>query len=183
MEYQSPAGKRLFKQIKPGEVFLVGQSTPHQLDWQQKAELTLFYLHPQFFSSILNDSIENYQLEIRDCFSLTNDALIQQVGAIFRHLCNLDNGSERLYIESLTNLLAVHLIKNYLKCKVDITKNHQKLSRKKTTQILEYIEANLDTKIVLSDLADVARLVNFIFVACLKALLILLPTNMFCNEE
>ncbi|MEM9510074.1 MAG: hypothetical protein AAGA16_20715, partial [Cyanobacteria bacterium P01_E01_bin.35] len=117
MEYQSPAGKRLFKQIKPGEVFLVGQSTPHQLDWQQKAELTLFYLHPQFFSSILNDSIENYQLEIRDCFSLTNDALIQQVGAIFRHLCNLDNGSERLYIESLANLLAVHLIKNYLNCK------------------------------------------------------------------
>ena len=162
--YQSSINRQCTQQIKVGEAFLVSPNQSHAFDWQRKAELTLFYIHPHFFANAIYESIENNHLEIEDCFKAIDDPIIREVGLIFRNLCSFGEDSERLYVENLANLLAVHLLKNYLNYNFKISSySHKGLSLRKLNLILEYIEANLSHKITLSDLANVANLGKFYF--------------------
>lgn len=175
MKYQSSTGKTRNRQIKLGQTFLVSQHQFHQLNWQNTAELTLFYLHPRFICTAIDDSIENNHFEVGDRFSLVSDTLIHEVGVIFRYLCSKGMAAEKLYLESLANLLAVHLLKNYLNHKLKVPSLERGLSPKKLDLVLQYIEANLDRKITLSELANIAGVGKFYFCRLFKSSLGLTP--------
>ncbi|MEL6461303.1 MAG: AraC family transcriptional regulator [Cyanobacteria bacterium J06621_15] len=169
IKLQSSNGEKYVRQIKPGQVFLVSPNQPHALDWQQTAELTLFYLHPRFLASAIDKEIEEYHLEIDKKLSLINDTFIKEVGVIFRYLCNYGMTTDKLYFESLANLLAIHLLKNYLNYDSKIFKSGNKLSHKKLITVFEYIENNLDSKISLTDLATIAGTGKFYFSRLFKS--------------
>ena len=169
IEYQPSNGKQHFRQIDSGQAFIVAQNQSHKLDWHRTAELTLFYLHPCFFANAIGDSIENNHLEVCDRFSLVNDTLIQEVGVIFRYLCSQGIAAEKLYLENLANLLAVHLLKNYLNCNPKVPSLELRLSPKKLDLVLQYIEANLERKITLSKLANIAGVGKFYFCRLFKS--------------
>ena len=183
MKYQSSIGKQCTRKIQAGQSFLVSANQPHALDWRQTAELTIFYLHPRFLANAIDESIEEKYLEIDDCSSLINDPLIQEVGVFFRHLCSLGMADERLYIENLANLLAVYLLKNYLNYNFKSIRCHQGLSQKKLNLVLEYIEANLDNKITLSDLATVAGVGKYYFSRLFKSTTNLTPYNYVLQQR
>lgn len=163
IRFQSSIGRRYIRQIKPGEIFLASANQSHALDWQKTAELTIFYLHPAFLANAIDDSIDDSRLEIDNRCSLIDDALIREVGVIFRYLCSHGIAMERLYIENLANLLAIHLLKNYLNYNLKVSSYDEGLSQKKLNLVLEYIENNLDSKITLSDLAAVVGVGKFYF--------------------
>ena len=175
MKYQSSTGKTRSRQIKSGQAFLVSQHQFHQLNWRNTAELTLFYLHPRFICTAIDDSIENNYFEVGDRFSLVDDTLIHEVGVIFRYLCSKGMTAEKLYLESLANLLAVHLLKNYLNHKLRVPSLERGLSPKKLDSVLQYIEANLDRKITLLELANIAGVGKFYFCRLFKSSLGLTP--------
>ena len=175
MKCESSSGKTRHQQIKSGQAFLVSQQQFHELDWQTPAELTLFYLHPHFFNTAIDDSIQSNHFEVSDRFSLISDTLIQEVGVIFRYLYSQKMAAEKLYLESLANLLAVHLLKNYLNQKLKVPSLERGLSSKKLDLVLQYIEANLDCKITLSELASIAGVGKFYFCRLFKASLGLTP--------
>ncbi len=175
MGCQSSTGKQYTQQIKVGESFLISSNQSHTLDWQQTAELTLFYLHPRFLADAIDDSIEEKHLQVDERFSLVNDTLIREVGVIFRYLCCFGIATERLYIENLASLLAVYLLKNYLNYNLKLPHNPKGLSQSKLNLVLEYIEANLDQKITLSDLATIAGVGKFYFSRLFKSSLNLTP--------
>ena len=174
IKYQASNGKQYSQQINSGRAFIVAPNRFHQLDWRKTAELTLFYLHPRFFAKAVGSPIESDRLEIRDRFSLVNDTLIQEVGTIFRYLCSQGIAAEKLYLESLANLLAVHLLKNYLNYNLH-TPSEPRLSPQKLERVLEYIEANLERKITLSKLASIAGVGKFYFCRLFKSSLGLTP--------
>ena len=175
IECQSSTGKMRQQRIELGQAFLVSQHQFHELNWQNPAELTLFYLHPRFFCTAIDDSIENNHFEVGDRFCLVNDILIQEVGVIFRYLCSKGVAGEKLYLESLANLLAVHLLKNYLNHELKVPSLERGLSPKKLDSVLQYIEANLDRKITLSKLANIAGVGKFYFSRLFKSSLGLTP--------
>lgn len=163
VQYESSIGEQYSQRIKEGQSFLISPNQPHSLDLSQKAELTLFYLHPRFIESAIADSIDTNSLEIDSRFSLVNDTLIREVGVILNYLCSHGTATEKLYIESLANLLAVHLLKNYLNYDLEITHSNQRLPKRKLKLVLDYIEENLEQKIKLSDLADITGIGKFYF--------------------
>lgn len=156
------------KQIELGQSFLVAPNRPHTLEWHKTANLTILYLHPSFFASAIGEAVEKSHLEIDERFSLVDDVLIQQIGGIVRHLCAHGLATERLYVENLGNLLAVHLLKKYSNYKPKISNSTKGLSPTKLNSIFEYIEANLDLKIALSDLAKIAGVGKFYFCRLFK---------------
>ena len=174
--------KQDIKLIKTGQSYLVSSNQPHALDWQQTGEMTLFYLHPDFFANAIGEFIGS-DLEIDQRFSLVNDTLIREVGIILRHLSSSSQGIERLYAESLANLLAVHLLKNYLDYKVGVSQNLNKLAPKKLNIVLEYIEANLAQKITLSDLAAIIGVGKFYFCRLFKGSTNLTPYNYVLQQR
>ena len=163
INYESSSSQHRTQQIKVGEAFLVSPNQEHTLDWQNKAELTLFYLHPLFFANTVNESMKNKQFKISNCFKIIDDLIIREIGSIFCFLCSLGLDTEKLYLENLANLFAVHLLKNHLSYDLKDFHNAPRLSIKKFNLIVEYIEANLSEKITLTDLAKVVNLGKFYF--------------------
>ena len=175
IQHESDTGKKYNRQIKIGQACLLSPHQYHQLNWQSPAELTLFYLHPLFFCTAIDDSIGNDRFIIRDRFSAVNDTLIQEVGKIFCYLCSKGIAGERLYLENLANLLAVHLLKNYLNYDLKVSSIERGLSAKKLDLVLQYVEANLDRKITLEKLASIAGVGKFYFCRLFKSSLGLTP--------
>ena len=160
---ESSISQHRTQKIKAGEALLISPNQYHTFNWQQKAELTLFYLHPHFFANMINEYIESNFFKIDNCFKLINDPIFREIGSIFRNLCKLGFDSEKLYVENLANLLAVHILKNYLNYDFKSSYNSSGLSIKNFNLIVEYIEANLSEKITLSDLAKVVNLGKYYF--------------------
>ena len=151
------------QKIKAGEALIIAPNQAHTLDWQHQAELTLFYLHPSFFARAVDESWSIKDFKLDRPFKISNDPIIKEVGIIFHQLCKFELETEKLYIESLANLLAVHLLKNYFQKEVNESAYSSGLSTGKFKLISEYIENNLSEKITLSDLAKVVNLGKFYF--------------------
>lgn len=163
------ATKQSKKQIKPGQSCLVSFNQTHALEWQQTAELTLLYLNPKLFSNAIGESIEENNLVINEHFSLVNDNLLYEIATTVGHLSKSNSAYiEKLYIESLANLLAVHILKNYISDRVIVFDNLKKLSSKKLESVCEYVEANLERKITLSELATIAGVGKYYFCRLFK---------------
>lgn len=157
------------KQIEPGKISLVSSNQTHALEWQQTAELTIFYLHPQLFSSVIGELVEENNLIINESFSLVNDSLIREIATILVSLGNSNLADlEKLYVENLVNLLAVHVLKNYLNYKIVTFDNLKRLSSKKLKVVYDYVESNLESKITLSELATIAGVGKYYFCRLFK---------------
>ena len=72
-------------------------------------------------------------------------------------------GIGRLYAESLVNVLAAHLLREYSSDQSRVTQYEGGLGDRKLLQVSEYIHAYLDQEIKLIDLANVASVSQFHF--------------------
>ncbi|NJK53175.1 MAG: helix-turn-helix domain-containing protein [Leptolyngbyaceae cyanobacterium SU_3_3] len=68
-----------------------------------------------------------------------------------------------LYIESLANILAVHLIRQYTATKSHLTVYEGGLSQRHLSQVLDYIHDHLEQDIKLADLAALLSMSQFHF--------------------
>jgi AraC family transcriptional regulator len=74
-----------------------------------------------------------------------------------------ENLGSKLYIESLSNILAIHLIRQYTAAKPHLPIYEGGLPQRQLIQVLDYIHAHLDRNIKLSDLAALLDLSQFHF--------------------
>ena len=156
-------------QIEAGQSLLIAPNKSHSLEWRETANLTVLYLHPNLFAGAIGDTgAKSCLSSLKEEFSLVDDLLIQQIGSIFRYLCEFDLASDKLYVENLSNFLAVHLLKKYLNYSFITLDNKKELSPAKLNSIFDYVENNLDLKLTLSDLAAIAGVGKFYFCRLFK---------------
>jgi AraC family transcriptional regulator len=74
-----------------------------------------------------------------------------------------ENLGGRLYVESLANVLAVHLLRQYAAAKPRLTIDEGGLPERQVLQVLEYINEHLDQDIKLADLAALLGMSQFHF--------------------
>ncbi|NEQ28962.1 MAG: helix-turn-helix transcriptional regulator [Microcoleus sp. SIO2G3] len=74
----------------------------------------------------------------------------------------------RLYLDSLTNLLAIHLLRNYTSCPPQLQEYKGGLAQSKLRRVLEYINAHLEQDINLADLAQVVDMSQCYFASLFK---------------
>jgi AraC-like DNA-binding protein len=80
-----------------------------------------------------------------------------------------DRGGDRLAIESLANLLAVHLIRNASALRPPARRTDGALPRTKLHVVIEYIDEYLDTDLTLAQLAAAVHLSAYHFARQLRA--------------
>lgn len=91
------------------------------------------------------------------------DPQIETIGLLL--LAELQQGSQgsRLYIESLANVLAVHLIRQYTAAKPSLPLQKGGLPQRQLMQVLDYIHEHLQQDIKLADLAALLNMSQFHF--------------------
>ncbi len=140
-------------QIQDGDIIIIPAHIPHQASWDREHSYIRLSLEPEKLahSVSLTDVVE-----LATCFQKA-DPLILGIGLALKTEVESKGNSDRLYIDSLTNTLSLHLLSHYSTKKVSIPEYTDGLSKYKLRQIVEYINDNLDRNF---SLAELAALIN-----------------------
>ena len=139
---------------------------------EKKSEWIYLELEPQILTRIAKESNLSTDLEIEYCV-LFGDPTILHLAQLFKAEVVKSGVAEKIYIESLRNLLAVHLVRNYSSIeRSPITKQITEIIRPlnpwQVKQLQDFIEDNLDQKLSIEKLAAIVHLSQFHFVRVFK---------------
>jgi AraC family transcriptional regulator len=120
---------------------------------------------PQFLQQVAQEAIEldPNRIELVTEFRV-RDPQIEQTLMLLRSELHKGGGwVGRLYVESLANVLAVNLLREYSTVQPRVSLYEGGLGDRKILQISEYINAHIDQDIKLADLAKLAGISQFHF--------------------
>jgi AraC-like DNA-binding protein len=73
------------------------------------------------------------------------------------------NQADRLYVEALSQIMLIHLLKHYTSTKVDTTEYKKGLHKRSLNIVVDYIRTNINGDIALDDLAKVTGISPYYF--------------------
>lgn len=121
----------------------------------------LVSLDTKVFTRTIEETIERDSIELCPHFA-TYDPLLHQIGlALKRALKNA--ATSRLYAETMTNALMVHLLQSYCAEKLTLPTYTGGLSKLQFQRVTEYIHANLDCDLSLKELAAIVQISSHYF--------------------
>jgi AraC family transcriptional regulator len=137
-----------------GDVSLTPAKIPSYSRWESDDSCLNIRVASQFIQKIARETIATNpdQLELRLEFQ-TRDPQLEAIGMMLLTELKQEGIGGKLYIESLANVLAVHLLKQYGASKSQLTIHENALSDRQVLQVVEYVSAHLHQDIRLADLA------------------------------
>jgi AraC family transcriptional regulator len=113
----------------------------------------------------------------------TRDSQIEAIGMMLLTELQQENLGGKLYIESLANVLAVHLIRQYAAVKPRLPTYEGGLSERQLMKVLEYINEYLNQDIKLADLATLLGMSQFHFSHLFKQALGIAPYQYLLQQR
>ena len=144
-----------------GDMVLYPAGMRQNLAWNKKADIIELDISPQFISQISDQLSTASTLEFIPQYNL-RDSLLQQL-ALTLVTQSQTGDSNRLYIDSLSHTLALHLIEKFSQSSIvkNITGDNSAgdgLPRFLERRLDEYIQENIDQNLTLQQMADVVNL-------------------------
>ena len=150
--------------VRTGNILLIPAHMGAKCCWQGDSEFILLGLHPHIFARNFDNSIAWDKINLTPQIGI-EDPLIFQIGLTLKNVLahHLHSGeilqpSDRLYIDSMTNTLFVHLIKHYSDNKSLVTECQGGLSQRKLKQVIDYINNNIHCNLSLKELANLVQI-------------------------
>ncbi|MBV8885412.1 MAG: helix-turn-helix transcriptional regulator [Chroococcidiopsidaceae cyanobacterium CP_BM_RX_35] len=111
--------------------------------------------------------LDQNQLDLVNCFAKP-DLDLQCIARLL--LAELKSGGMmgQLYIESLTQVLIIHLLRHYSTVTQTITSENRSLTRNQLQQAIDYIHTHLDRDLSLVEIADVINISPTYFASLFK---------------
>ena len=152
-------GKEYDGETRKGDFWLKPNNIPGFWHWESDDECLLFAIEPAFLSKVAvqNDCANSSKIEILPVVK-TRDPILDALAMQFQREMSQAELGNLMYVESLANQLAIHLLREY--CAFAATPKEYKggLAPYKLRQIINYINDNLDKRIGLDDMADLLDL-------------------------
>lgn len=147
-----------------GDISITPAKTPFFARWDGDDHFLQIQIASHFIQSVASEALamnsEGFELlpEFR-----TRDPYIESIGMMLLAELKHDNLGGRLYVESLANVLAVHLLRQYAAVKPRLAIYDGGLPERQLLQVLDYIHEHLDRNIKLADLAALLGMSQFHF--------------------
>ena len=154
-------------QYNTGDLFIVPAGITHRAYWKQESEGILLALEPTSIASAAIDSVNSDRLEIMPQFAATDLRLLQIVQWLLAELKAKQIGSS-LYVESLTTMLKVHLLRNYCAIEQNIPNYQGGLAQHKLKMAIAFINENLDRDLKLIEIANLVSMSPYHFARMFK---------------
>ena len=151
----STRGQHLRFTSRPGTIFLLPRGTVDEVNWTGPTHRIAVAIHRSLLTKALDETSHETEIELTEHWNLIDrhiSALLMEMTA------DLEDGSPAgtIYGESLSNTLAVYLVKRYAVRQVTPSIYKGGLTGFRLKRVLDYIAASLDKNISLSQLAAVA---------------------------
>jgi AraC family transcriptional regulator len=162
---------RLYESIvQKGDMILVLAGQPSY--WYRDEGYICCPLHiclkPNLIKQVAEASeIDPQRIELVNCFAERNLQL-HQIAMLF--LAELRSGGimGRLYVESLTQALVIHLLRQYSTVTRTITSQNRNLTRVQLQEAINYIHTHLDRDLSLSQIAKIINISPTYFASLFK---------------
>lgn len=163
----------LASRLQGGEAAFCPANTTHWTKWDEPLSFTVITFELNLFTRISQQMYNCDRLELRpqwQIFDPTIQTIVQALKADLAAKCP----AGKLYGESFGTSLAVHLVKNFAVVPL-INNRLEAFSLRKQNEVLDFIEAHLDTDISLENLAKIAGISKFYFCRLFKRAMQITP--------
>ena len=150
------------EQVLQGDVVIVPANTWHRTSWNTAGGAIILGLEPKEFTRTIDEIIERDRIELIPHFA-TPDPLVHQIGLALKRALENSGSNSRLYAETMTTALMVHLLQYYSAQQLTIPTYTGGLSKLKLQQVVDYIHAHLDRDLSLKELAAVVQMSGHYF--------------------
>ena len=136
--------------------------------WESTDECLMFAIKPAFLSQVAmkNDCARSDRIEILPVLK-TRDPILDALAVQFQQEMENAEFGNLMYIESLANQFAIHLLRQYCafpNLNPNLNKKYTGgLSPYKLKQVIEYINDNLDRQLKLNDIAQLIDISQYYF--------------------
>ncbi|WP_309744646.1 MULTISPECIES: AraC family transcriptional regulator [unclassified Chamaesiphon] len=155
--------------IKKGDSVLVPAGQPKY--WSRREGICCslhIHLKPELIRQTAEVSELNPdRISLVDCFG-KQDLQLHQIAMLLLAELESDGVMGRLYVESLTQVLAIHLLRHYASITPTITPENRSLTRTQLQQAIDYIHAHLDRDLSLAELASIINISPTYFASLFK---------------
>lgn len=147
-----------------GDISITPAKTPFFARWDSEDNYFQIRIASRFIQRVARETLEMNpdRLELLPEFR-TRDPHIESIGMLLLAELKQENLGGKLYVESLANVLAVHLLRQYATAKPRLTIYEGGLSERQLLPVLEYINEHLSQDIKLADLAALLDISQFHF--------------------
>ncbi|MCP6763032.1 MAG: AraC family transcriptional regulator [Fischerella sp. CENA71] len=152
-----------------GELLLIPAKAPFFGACETTDEILAFFIDPTFLHRISLEANcpHSEQVELLSVIC-TRDLQIESIVQSIHNEIQQNRWGSRLYLDSLANLLVIHLLRNYTSSPLKLREYQVGLGEFRLKRVLEYINAHLEQDIELADLAEVADFSQCYFASLFK---------------
>ena len=166
----------------PGSINLFSAGAMSYCRWDSSLSFYRMDVSPFFLQEVALKS----EFRISGDFELAHKLRLQdpkllQIGQWLGEELQTGGASGQLYFDSLSNLLAVHLLQNYASSGNNPASLPNKLSKQQISRVIEYMHAHLERDISLDELAGVANMSASYLVRLFKQATGLTPHKYFIH--
>jgi AraC family transcriptional regulator len=147
-----------------GDITITPAKMPLFARWNDEDHFLEIRIASHFIESIARETLNKDpdRLELLSEFR-TRDSQLEAIALMLLAELQQENSGSRLYIESLTNVLAVHLLRQYATARPHLPIYEGGLPQRQLVQVLDYINDHLEQEIKLANLAALLDMSQFHF--------------------
>jgi AraC family transcriptional regulator len=147
-----------------GDFSITPAAAPFFARWDSEDRLLQMRINSQFMEQVATEALAMNpdQLEVIPTFR-TRDPQLEAIAMLLINELKQENLGSSLYIDSLANVLAVQLLRQYSASKPHLSVHEGGLPQCQLLQVFDYIHAHLDRDIKLADLAGLLGMSQFHF--------------------
>ena len=181
---QIKGGKTHTSLYGKGDISITPAQTPFFACWEGDDRYLQIRISSRFIQQVAIETFAKNpeRLQLIPEFQ-TRDPQIEAIGTMLLSELKQDNLGGKLYIESLTNLLAIHLLRQYAAVKPRLAIYQGGLPNRQLAQVLDYINEHLDRNIKLADLAQTLNMSQFHFSHTFKQSLGIAPYQYLLQQR
>lgn len=135
-----------------GDISITPAKVPFFAHWDEDDRYLQIRIASHFIQSVAKEALAMNpdHLELLPKFRI-RDPHLEAIGMMLLAELKQENSGNRLYVESLANVLAVHLLRQHAVAKSEIPVYRGGLPQRQLLQILDYIDSHLHQDIKLAD--------------------------------
>jgi AraC family transcriptional regulator len=138
-------------------------------------EIMHIHLEPELVRQVAQASeIDTKRVELTNHFA-KQDLNLRHIAMLLLAEMRSDGMMGRLYIESLTQALTIHLLRHYSEVAQIITPKNRSLTRTQLQQAIDYIQIHLNRDLSLAELASVVNISPTYFASLFKQVMGIAP--------
>lgn len=161
------AGGSRWGHSRVGRVYLSPAGQPVSASWREELECLTIMIDPRTLALAASESGAGGEVELRDICDV-EDPLIEQIGFSLLAEAAAQEPFGRLYAETMTHALAVHLLRRYGVSGRRRETFRGGLAGSKLRRATEFIDEHLESDLSLADIAASAGLSRYHFARAFK---------------